>query len=81
MYENKRVPVTAPERFRVELSFSPGSAHNPIQVVPARNNHALPVVPRVALNQVGGRGGRLEPIETNQMGRILRAELVQVTEE
>ena len=57
MYENKRVPVTSPERFRVELSFSPGSAHNPVQVVPARNNHALPVVPRVALNQVGGDGG------------------------
>ncbi len=29
MYENKSVPVDAPERFRVEILFSPGSNYNP----------------------------------------------------
>ena len=48
-----QVPVTAAERFRVEITFSPGAAYNPVEVVPARNNHVLPVVPRVDLNQVG----------------------------
>ena len=52
MYENNLVPVTAPERFRVEITFSPGAAHKPTEVVPATNNHTLPVVPRVQLNQV-----------------------------
>ena len=45
--------MTAAERFRVEITFSPGAAYNPVEVVPARNNHVLPVVPRVDLNQVG----------------------------
>jgi hypothetical protein len=31
-YENKRVPVDDPERFRVELSFSDGSAISPFDV-------------------------------------------------
>lgn len=31
-YENKRVPVDDPKRFRVELSFSDGSAISPFDV-------------------------------------------------
>jgi inositol hexakisphosphate/diphosphoinositol-pentakisphosphate kinase len=64
MYENKQVPVHAPERFRVEISFSPGAAFNPLdvqlEVAPQQlpcgagshvlGPHTLDVVPRVILN-------------------------------
>ncbi len=52
MYENNTVPVSAPERFRVEISFSPGAAYDPTELIPRLNNHVLPVVPRVEVNQV-----------------------------
>lgn len=51
MYENKQVPVHAPERFRVEVAFSPGAAFNPVEVRPKNEDHALGVAPRVVLNQ------------------------------
>ncbi|GAX74145.1 hypothetical protein CEUSTIGMA_g1594.t1 [Chlamydomonas eustigma] len=51
MYENKAVPVQDPKRFHVEISFSPGAAYNPVEVVSARNDHALPIVKRSVLNQ------------------------------
>ena len=69
MYENNQVPVTAPERFRVEITFSPGAAYNPTEVVPAGNNHALPTIPRVPLNQVGGGGGGPAEPGKSRMGR------------
>ncbi|KAG1672844.1 hypothetical protein FOA52_004648 [Chlamydomonas sp. UWO 241] len=63
MYENKQMPVHAPERFRVEISFSPGAAFNPLEVqlegAPqlacgagshVLGPHTLDVVPRVILN-------------------------------
>mmetsp|Transcript_1803 Transcript_1803/g.4010 ORF Transcript_1803/g.4010 Transcript_1803/m.4010 type:complete len:272 (-) Transcript_1803:515-1330(-) len=50
MYENKGVPVDSRERFRVEVSLSPGAAYNPLVVVPPKGDHTLPVVPRVHLN-------------------------------
>jgi hypothetical protein len=51
MYEKKTVPVKDPQRFHVEISFSPGAAYNPVQVVSVCNDHALPVVKRCVLNQ------------------------------
>eukprot|EP00955_Chlamydomonas_euryale_P045615 353195-Chlamydomonas_euryale.AAC.3 len=51
MYENKHVPVHAPERFRVEISFSPGAAYNPLEVSPQLGPHVLDTVPRVQLNE------------------------------
>ena len=50
MYENKTVPVDAPDRFRVEVSLSPGSAFDPISTVPPEGDHTLGTVPRVQLN-------------------------------
>ena len=50
MYENKAVPVDAPERFRVEVSMSPGAAFNPILTLPENHDHTLGTVPRVQLN-------------------------------
>ncbi|KAF5835970.1 hypothetical protein DUNSADRAFT_6635 [Dunaliella salina] len=49
MYENKSFPVSSPQRFRVEVSLSPGAAYNPITHPPAAN-HTLPTVPRMQLN-------------------------------
>jgi len=40
MYENKAVPVTAPERFRVEILFSPGAVGDPFQVAAERSRAA-----------------------------------------
>jgi len=42
-------PVTAPERFRIEISLSPGAAFNPTTSPPGPN-HTLPTVPRMQLN-------------------------------
>eukprot|EP00983_Pelagomonas_calceolata_P056751 1144736-Pelagomonas_calceolata.AAC.1 len=42
-------PVSSPQRFRVEVSLSPGAAYNPITHPPAVN-HTLPTVPRMQLN-------------------------------
>ncbi|KAL0037051.1 hypothetical protein WJX77_010637 [Trebouxia sp. C0004] len=51
MYENKRVPVDSPQRFRVELLFSPGASFNPYEVVPLHKDHTLPVQPRACLHK------------------------------
>lgn len=51
MYENKRVPVDSPERFRLELVFSPGANFNPYEVVPLNKDHTLPVQPRACLHK------------------------------
>ena len=45
-----RVPVDSPERFRVEVLFSPGASHNPFEVVPLKQDHTLPVLPRMPLH-------------------------------
>ncbi len=45
-----RVPVDSPERFRVEILFSPGASHNPFEVVPLKQDHTLPVLPRMPLH-------------------------------
>ncbi|KAG2489657.1 hypothetical protein HYH03_011935 [Edaphochlamys debaryana] len=55
MYENKTVPVDAPERFRVEVLFSPGANYNPFDfTMPLHNNHVLPTIPRTALHKADG---------------------------
>ncbi|KAK9823756.1 hypothetical protein WJX72_005206 [[Myrmecia] bisecta] len=54
MYENKKVPVDSPERFRVELLFSPGASHNPYEVIPIKKDHTLPIAPRVPLHKGEG---------------------------
>ena len=46
----RRVPVDSPERFRVEVLFSPGASHNPFEVVPLKQDHTLPVLPRMPLH-------------------------------
>ncbi|GIL72959.1 hypothetical protein Vretimale_4607 [Volvox reticuliferus] len=55
MYENKTVPVESPERFRVEVLFSPGANYNPFDFnTSLHNNHVLPIVPRTALHKNDG---------------------------
>ena len=46
----RRAPVDSPERFRVEVLFSQGASHNPFEVVPLKQDHTLPVLPRMALH-------------------------------
>ena len=48
-----RVPVDSPERFRMEVLFSPGAAYSPYAVVPLHQDHTLPVTQRVCLHQGG----------------------------
>ncbi len=52
-----RVPVEDAARFRVEVLFSPGAAHNPLEVVPLKQDHTLPVAPRMALHRGAGDFG------------------------
>ncbi|KXZ56516.1 hypothetical protein GPECTOR_1g463 [Gonium pectorale] len=55
MYENKTVPVDSPERFRVEVLFSPGANYNPFNFnMPLHNNHVLPTIPRTSLHKNDG---------------------------
>lgn len=61
MYENKTVPVDAPERFRVEMLFSPGTNYSPFDVVPLHNNHVLPTLARTVLSK--GEGVTLAEME------------------
>lgn len=46
-----RVPVDSPQRFRVELLFSPGANFSPYEVVPLHKDHTLPVQPRACLHK------------------------------
>mmetsp|Transcript_36118 Transcript_36118/g.91148 ORF Transcript_36118/g.91148 Transcript_36118/m.91148 type:complete len:1152 (-) Transcript_36118:379-3834(-) len=55
LYENKRVPVDDPKRFRVELSFSDGSAISPFDVMPMKHMpHTLPLKPRQFIHRDDG---------------------------
>jgi hypothetical protein len=49
MFERKKLPLNDPGRFRVEILFSPGAAHDPYGVVPLRRDHVIPIVPRMAI--------------------------------
>ena len=52
MYERARVPVSSPDRFRVEVLFSPGASVDPVACPPT--DHTLPVCPRWHLERDGG---------------------------
>ena len=52
MYERARVPVSSPDRFRVEVLFSPGASVDPVSSPPV--DHTLPVCPRWHLERDGG---------------------------
>jgi len=52
MYERARVPVSSPDRFRVEVLFSPGASVDPVACPPV--DHTLPVCPRWHLERDGG---------------------------
>ena len=52
LYECKRVPVTSPDRFRLEVLFSPGAAADPF--AGRRSDHVLPVAPRWHMEAHGG---------------------------
>lgn len=54
MYERARVPVSSPDRFRVEVLFSPGASVDPVSCPPAGGDHTLPVCPRWHLERDGG---------------------------
>ncbi|KAK9799737.1 hypothetical protein WJX73_006464 [Symbiochloris irregularis] len=60
MYENTRVAVTSPERFRVEVLFSSGAYHNPYGNG-SKTGHFLPVSVRSPLHR--GVGASLQDIE------------------
>ncbi|CAG9465009.1 unnamed protein product [Pedinophyceae sp. YPF-701] len=54
MYENKRVPLESPKRFRVEILFSSGASFNPFKVRPVESDHVLPVAGRIPLHAGDG---------------------------
>jgi len=53
MFENKTLPLDNPGRFKVEILFSPGAAHDPYEVVPLRKDHVIPIVPRSLIHDGG----------------------------
>ena len=67
-----RVPVDSPQRFRLELMFSPGASYNPYETVPLHHNHTLPVAHRVCLHD--GKltlkvSSVLEPVNLDGQGK------------
>lgn len=50
MFENTQLPLDDPNRFRVEVLFSPGAAYDPTEVIPPKKDHVLPVAPRKPLH-------------------------------
>lgn len=43
--------MESPERFRVEVLFSPGAGHNPFEVIPIKQDHTLPIALRTPLHR------------------------------
>eukprot|EP00775_Hariotina_reticulata_P002529 gene2529-2831_t len=54
LYENTAVTADHPERFRLEILFTPGTAHDPTKVVPVKGNHTLGPKPRMELHRGDG---------------------------
>jgi inositol-hexakisphosphate/diphosphoinositol-pentakisphosphate 1-kinase len=50
MFENKRLPLDDPGRFRVEVLFSPGAAYDPLAGGGTGRDHVLPVAPRAVMH-------------------------------
>ena len=63
MFENKSLPLNHAGRFRVEILFSPGAAHNPFEVFPLRDDHVIPIVPRVPVHCDAESGVSLSRLE------------------
>ena len=63
MFERKSLALDDPGRFRVEILFSPGAAHDPYAIVPLRRNHVIPVVQRAALHDGDASGVPLTLLE------------------
>ena len=63
MFERKSLALNDPGRFRVEILFSPGAAHDPYAIVPLRKNHVIPIVPRVPIHDGDGSGVPLVRLE------------------
>lgn len=63
MFERKSLALTDPGRFRVEILFSPGAAHDPYAIVPLRKNHVIPIVPRGPIHDGDGSGVPLARLE------------------
>ncbi|GAB4823838.1 hypothetical protein N2152v2_010884 [Parachlorella kessleri] len=63
-FENKTLPLEDPSGFKVEILFSPGAAYNPVETVPLKKDHVLPVMPRVPIHLGGGQGVPLQKLET-----------------
>jgi inositol hexakisphosphate/diphosphoinositol-pentakisphosphate kinase len=62
MFERKKLPLNDPGRFRVEILFSPGAAHDPYGVVPLRRDHVIPIVPRMAIQDAAQQQGAGVPL-------------------
>ena len=71
-----RVPVDSPDRFRMELLFSPGASHDPYSVVPLKQDHTLPISSRSHLHE--GTLPHFELWKKYQNTRRVRAEVLQV---
>jgi len=63
MFENKKLALDDPRRFRVEILFSPGAAHDPYEVLVMRADHVVPIVPRVPIHGGGESGVPLASLE------------------
>eukprot|EP00884_Botryococcus_braunii_P003824 jgi/Botrbrau1/13442/Bobra.0082s0046.1 len=62
MYENKKEPVTSPERFRIEILFSPGASHDPFLLVASEEGPHIPRLPPLrSPTKVGAYGIRALP--------------------
>ena len=65
--------MESPERFRVEVLFSPGASHNPFEVVPMKQDHTLPIQPRMPLHPgtlQSHMHGALKPLEASYCAEV-----------
>lgn len=56
MYEDQGLPLDAPERFRIEILFSPGVSYD-LAAAPPRPDHTFPSVRRVPMQVQVSEGG------------------------
>ncbi|KAH9556340.1 hypothetical protein CY35_07G021800 [Sphagnum magellanicum] len=73
MFENTAVPLEDPKRFRIELMFSNGAALSPLEATPRNQDHTLPVLLAVTL-QEDGRYLTLDQLEKLVRPFAMRAE-------
>jgi len=68
MFERKKLPLNDPGRFRVEIMFSPGAAHDPYTIVPLRRDHVIPIVPRMAIQDGNGGSAAVNTVQNQGAG-------------